>query len=90
MIVALAAAFVFGLVLGPHLGPLAWPAGAALGAATLLGYVGRRARARSWAMPLVVAAFAAGIVAGPREATRHVPRGTAQVEGPSDAGAARP
>ncbi len=81
MLVAAACLFSLGLILAPHLPQLRWPAVVALVIAILLGYVGRRARARSWAIPLVLAAFAAGVVAGPREVSRSVPRGTARIEG---------
>ncbi|MBO6939608.1 MAG: DNA internalization-related competence protein ComEC/Rec2 [Deltaproteobacteria bacterium] len=81
MLVAAACLFSLGLVLAPHLPSLRWPAGLALGLAVLLGYVGRRARARSWAAPLVVASFAAGLAAGPRAVERSLPRGTARLEG---------
>mgnify|MGYP002856576663 CR=1 FL=1 len=81
MLVVVTLAFVLGLVVAPPLAALAWPAGVALGVAALLGYVGRRAQARSWAAPLVVAALGAGLVAGPREVVRTVPAGTARLVG---------
>ena len=57
MLVAAACLFSLGLILAPHLPVLRWPAVAALGLAILFGYVGRRAKARSWGLPLVVSAL---------------------------------
>jgi len=75
-----AAAWIAGLLCAPARAGAA-PALAALAVSVGMLYVGRAARARSWGVALLAAAFAAGWVAGPRPLGAPVPSGLARIEG---------